>query len=379
LNPEVVDNHFINSIKMKIAFDAKRALNNATGLGSYSRNLLRGLMHYYPGNEYFLLSPKVKEHYYNELEGSFRLVLPETRWQQSFNGLWRSWVATKTLVEKGVEVYHGMSNELPFNLHTINIRKVVTIHDVLYKSHPHLYPFFDRQVYDRKVKYACDHADVIVAASQATKAEILKYYKVDEAKIKVVLQAVSPLFFSHAADPVLALPAKYILQVGSFTARKNHLLTLKAFAAIKDKVEEKLVFAGVPGETLPAIKEFIKAHALGKHVLVLSGVGNEALPALYKGATLSLYPSSAEGFGLPVAESMVCNTPVITTAGSCMAEVAGNAAWYAANDVQALSSVLLKALIQKEEYNAKKQECEVRKADFHPATFAAGMMGIYTS
>ncbi len=364
---------------MKIAFDAKRALNNATGLGSYSRNLLQGLMHYYPGNDYLLLSPKVQEHYLNELAGSFQLVLPETKWQQSFKGLWRSWSATKTLEKKGVEVYHGMSNELPFNLHTIRIKKVVTIHDVLYKSHPHLYPFFDRQVYDRKVKYACTNADVIVATSEATKAEILKYYKADAGKIQVVFQAVSPLFFEEAKTAVPELPEKYILQVGSFTARKNHLLTLKAFAAIKDKVEEKLVFAGVAGESLPAIKEFVNSKGLDKHVLILWGVGNEVLPTLYRGATLSVYPSVAEGFGLPVAESMVVGTPAITTKGSCMAEVAGNAAWYATNDVAALSSVMLRALLQKDEYNAKKAECLLRKQDFHPSTFAANMMRIYTS
>lgn len=317
---------------MRIGFDAKRALNNGSGLGNYSRNLLNALMRDYTENDYLLFTPKATDAYLNQLEGSFKLVFPETRFDKTIPALWRSYGMRSQLYKNRVEVFHGLSNELPFGLPTSDFKLVVTIHDLLFLKDKQQYPFADRQIYTYKTRYACKHADRIIAVSAETRRDIVQHYGTDEKKIVVIPPAIHPTFevrsTKHEVIQKYKLPAKYILNVSSFFPRKNQKTLVEAFDLIKDKVEEHLVLAGGAGNTLPDIKALIEAKKLQQRVHLLSGISNHDMPAVYQAASLFVFPALYEGFGMPVAEALLSGVPVITTGGGAMQEAGGDAALY---------------------------------------------------
>src|SRR5688572_16701041 len=161
---------------MKIAFDAKRALNNSTGLGNHARILLNALMRDFPENEYLLFSPKARDEFFHQLNGNFKIIFPEAKLQKVFHPLWRSFGINQRLEKEKPNVYHGLSNEIPIRNPKSGIRNVVTIHDFIFLKHTEQYPFFDRQIYKLKTKYAANHADKIIAVSNETKNDLMEFY-----------------------------------------------------------------------------------------------------------------------------------------------------------------------------------------------------------
>lgn len=314
---------------MKIAFDAKRAFNNSTGLGNYSRLLVNALMRDFPDNEYLLFTPKMKDEFFRQLAGGFKTFLPESKLHQSFNALWRSYGLTKTLQQERVDIYHGLSNELPFNIHESGTKSVVTIHDLIFLKHTEQYPWLDRLLYIAKTKYAVKHVDRIIAVSEETKRDLIEMYKVPAGKIEVVYQSANPVFFdasqqTNRQDVVskYKLPSKFILNVGSFYPRKNQARLIQAFDVIKNDVEEDLVLVGGTGN-LKQIQKLIADNKLQRRVHILQNVATEDMPALYQLASVFVFPSLFEGFGVPVLEALFSRTPVIATKDGAIEEAAG--------------------------------------------------------
>ncbi|MCW5908748.1 MAG: glycosyltransferase family 4 protein [Chitinophagales bacterium] len=315
---------------MKIGFDAKRALNNATGLGNHARILLNALMRDFPEHEYHLFSPKAQDEFFHQLHGNFKLHFPETKFQKAFHSLWRSFGIKSSLLNKRIDVYHGLSNEIPFGRLLPGIRKVVTIHDLIFLKHKAQYPFFDRQIYELKTRYAAKHADHIIAVSQETKRDLIEFYKVPEKKITVIYPSVDTAFqapvIGHRSSIVTQkynLPREYILNVGSFFPRKNQQTLIEAFDRIKDKIEEDLVLAGNSGSNRKEIEQLIADKNLQQRVRIVSNISNEDLPSVYQAASVFVFPSLFEGFGAPVLEALFSKIPVITTKDNAIEEAAG--------------------------------------------------------
>ena len=161
---------------MRIGFDAKRAFFNHSGLGNYSRFVISSLQNNYPENEYFLYSPKLQGPFLNELSGVFKAPQGIGKY---FSSIWRVRHLGSRAEADGIEVFHGLSNELPADLKSKSIRKVVTIHDVIFKRYPEFYNKVDGWIYNRKTQYSCDLADEIVVVSTQTKDDLLNFFKVD--------------------------------------------------------------------------------------------------------------------------------------------------------------------------------------------------------
>ena len=310
---------------MQVGFDAKRLFNNRTGLGNYSRTLLDNLRRYFPDNEYVLFTPKVNE---DEFGAQYSRAFPTVLPQKIGGTYWRSYGVSKDIEQQGIEVFHGLSNELPFRLK--GVRKVVTIHDLIFKKLPAAYPFFDRQVYDLKSRKSCRSADLVIAVSESTKRDIIHYYGIPEAKIRVVYQACHPLFYedkSEAEDDIcqkLNLPTEYLLSVGSVIERKNLLQTVKALSALPADLQIPLVVVGQGGDYKQKVLRYLHQNRMSERVIWRDDISDTAdLCALYRHAALTLYPSDYEGFGLPVAESLLCKTPVITSDVSSLPEAGG--------------------------------------------------------
>lgn len=337
---------------MKIGFDAKRALNNSTGLGNHARILMNAMMRDFPENEYLLFSPKAKDEFFHQLNGNFKIVFPETKFQQSFHPLWRSFLIKEQIQKERLDIYHGLSNELPLNIHNLPLAKIVTIHDLIFLKHTEQYPFIDRQIYKLKTKYAVKHADKIIAVSKETKNDLMEMYGVNEEKIVVVYQSVDSRFANYELrmtnDELTAkynLPKKYILNVGSFFPRKNQKTIIEAFDWVKNKIEEDLVLVGGVGTTRKEIETLIGQKRLPARVKIISGISNEDLPTVYHAASLFVYPSLFEGFGLPVLEALFSKVPVIATKRGAIEEAGGkNSLYINPNSVEEIADAMLKVL-----------------------------------
>ncbi len=318
---------------MRIGFDAKRLFCNPTGLGNYSRTLLSNLDEYYPANEYHLYTPEMKEdpqsvQFINNPK--FPLHLPSGY----FKSYWRTFSIVNQMQKDGIELYHGLSNEIPMNIQRTKIRSVVTIHDLIFKVHPETYSMIDKSIYNFKCENACDHADRIIAISESVKSDIVKHYSIAPDKIDVIYQPCNPIYYHlQNAEEVKAtlkqyqLPPQYLLNVGSMGPRKNLKTLIEAYAFLSNDCKIPLVIVGKGRDA--KIEKLIKATGIEKYVVWVDHVKDiKHLQAFYQGASALIYPSLYEGFGLPVAEALLSKTPVITSYTSSLPEAGGLSSLY---------------------------------------------------
>ncbi|MFK7920979.1 MAG: glycosyltransferase family 4 protein [Bacteroidia bacterium] len=320
---------------MKIGFEAKRAFQNFTGLGNYSRTLLTDLQASFPQHQYHLYSPRLTRNERTEplfAADRFHLHPPSI----AFKAWWRSRGMLSDLVRDQIDVFHGLSHELPFGIHQQKIKSVVTIHDLIFYPYPHQYGVWDRQVYHYKFRYACQKADHIIAISESTKRDILQYYQVPSSKVSVIYQACSPIFYQEhsfgerqAVSNRWQLPPDYFLYVGSVIERKNLILILQALKqfSLSGKVPQLVVLGG-GGKYYRQMQAKVNEMGLSTHVKWLKDIPFTDFPAIYQNARGLIYPSYYEGFGLPVLEALASSLPVITSTRSSLPEAGGPASIY---------------------------------------------------
>ncbi len=311
---------------MKIAFDAKRFFQNRSGLGNYSRDLVRMLSDFYPENQYLLL---------NEKETDLGAEIAERKFV-SFVPLAGSFLVRQRTMglaeqEQKAEVFHGLSGELPWHWNKQPIKKIVTIHDLIFVRFPQYYSFFDRKIHFWKFKKACLAADQIIAISEQTKQDIVEFLKIPAAKISVVYQGCHQAFKIKYSREHLEeirkkyeLPARFILNVGTIEKRKNTLNILKAIKG----TDIPLVIVGRKTKYFKKIQTFSKKNKLSNQLYFPENVPMEDLACLYQLADIFVYPSFFEGFGIPVIEALFSGTATITSNISSLPEAGGPAALY---------------------------------------------------
>lgn len=293
---------------MRIGFDAKRYYHNHTGLGNYSRTIVSGLQEFCPEVECRLYDEKT-------LSRTFRLG--------------------HKAVADSCDLLHGLSNELPLDSTRLGIPTVVTMHDVAWRTFPQMYHWIDRQLYDWKYGRACRMATRVIAISESTKRDVMRYYGVPEERIEVIYQPVARHFYAPCGPEVqqrldqtlTGLPQDFILNVGSINSRKNLLGIVKALELIPGDQRPLLLVIGNGREYKQEVLRYVKDHRLDQYVRIETGLrDNHLLQALYSRARMLVYPSFYEGFGLPVVEAALQQCPVITSTLSCLPEAAGPSA-----------------------------------------------------
>ncbi|MGY3054421.1 glycosyltransferase involved in cell wall biosynthesis [Pedobacter sp. UYEF25] len=316
---------------MRVAFDGKRATNNLTGLGNYSRSTIKLLVEKKVGNIYLVYTPKIKQN--PRIAAFVNIEGLEIKTPKTSNFLWRSFGILKDLINDGVNVYHGLSQELPFAINHSKIKTVVTIHDLIFLRFPKYYKFLDRKIYTFKSKYACKNADSIIAISEKTKADIIEFYGIAADKIKVVYQTCDEIFKTKSTNEALDqithkynLPTRYLLIVGTIEERKNLLVLVKALSRVKEAIN--LVVVGKQTSYKKYVLAEIKNLNLQSRILFLENVSFVDLPGIYQSATAFVYPSNYEGFGIPIIEALYSKLPIIAATGSCLEEAGGPTSLY---------------------------------------------------
>ena len=317
---------------MRIGFDAKRAFFNRSGLGNYSRDTISILSEYFSMNDYVLFTPKPDKSIPFYKAQNIRVVGPTGFWTKKFPAYWRTYRLAEELPKNKIQLFHGLSNELPIGIENIRIPSVVTIHDIIFMRYPQFYTPVDRNIYLKKFNYASDKASRIIAVSQQTKDDLVEFFKVKENKIDVVYQGCNSIFWNSISETDRSdilmkynIPADYILYVGTIEERKNILKVIKALH--KSRINIPLVVVGKPTPYLSKVKAFVDYNHIS-NVIFLHNVPTDDLPAFYQNAKLFVYPSLFEGFGIPILEALTSKTPVITSRGGCFAEAGGKSSIY---------------------------------------------------
>ena len=343
--------------KKIIGFDAKRIVRNGTGLGSYGRTLVNDLAQrqdlelrlYAPDKGRDDLRSQIIEH------PNVSFCYPHF---SSFIHLPSSWWRVKDVVtdlqRDGVQLYHGLSGELPIGIRKSGIRSVVTIHDLIFLRHPEFYHWLDTKIYAWKFRQTLKEADHIIAISECTKRDIQYYGDVDDSKISIVYQSFAPRFSAIVTDEqrsqvrtTYQLPERYILNVGSIEARKNILQAVQALPLLPDDIA--LVIVGRHTSYTDQVLQYVREHRLEQRVRVLHGVPDEHLPVLYAMAEAFVYPSVYEGFGIPIIEAISCGLPVVACTGSCLEEAGGpDSAYVQPGDVEGMAEAIRHSLLGEE-------------------------------
>jgi glycosyltransferase involved in cell wall biosynthesis len=326
-------NIFSDFCSMKIGFDAKRAFQNKSGLGNYSRDLIRMLERSNRFSSIVLFRPKSTTLF---IPGEKTLeVGPKNR---KFSSLWRMFSLFRESEKYDLDIFHGLSNELPFGKKG-KIKTIVTIHDLIFERFPKWYSSIDCLIYRFKTKNACKRADKIVAISEQTKKDLIELYQVPASKISVVYQGCHSAFLQDYSISELQviqekyqLPNQFALQVGTIESRKNALLSVKAVHQVKDL---PLILIGKKTDYFSTIEKYIQDYNLGHRIKRVEVDNMEDLAKIYALSTLFLYPSIFEGFGIPIIEALFSKTPVITNKLGVFPEAGGPNSYYVSIDEEA--------------------------------------------
>lgn len=376
-------------VPMNIAFDAKRITNNRTGLGNYSRYIVRILAQHYASDKYLLLSPSVgSPALYSDMlqqHPNLSLELPDSFAGRRLKSFWRNYAMRSRLERFGAELYHGLSNEIPMGLYKPRrgLKTIVTIHDLAFVRHPEFYKPIDRFLYRRKYGASARHASHVIAVSLATKRDIIDCFGIPEERVSVLYQGCSPAFARVAPEDALSvrkaysLPARYMLFVGSIEERKNLKLAVRALAMLQDR-DIALVAVGRSTPYCRAVHEEAARLGVSDRLLVLHNVETAALPGMYLRAELFVYPSRFEGFGIPLLEALNAGVPVIGATGSCLEEAGGPSSLYThPDDPEMLAALMERVLASPETRHRMVVEGRKYAQNFEDARLAQQLHQLY--
>ena len=318
-------------LPLTIGYDAKRAVSNGTGLGNYCRTLLNDLGTIDTTDSFRLYVPDLgRDDLRSQLDmpRNMSFVTPANKLVKPLRSLWRIKGIVNDLKRDGVDIYHGLTGELPLGLSEAGIKSVVTIHDLIFMRCPEYYNPVDVAIYKWKFRNAIRQANRIIAISECTRRDIMELGEIDDSRIDVVYQSCDTRFRQQVSPEQkqdvrarYSLPKRYVLFVGTIEERKNALLAAQALPYLSDDIH--LVLVGRQTAYAKTITSFARQNGLANRIHMLSGVPTSDLYAIYQQAECFVYPSRYEGFGIPVIEAIQSRLPVIACTGSCLEEAGG--------------------------------------------------------
>jgi glycosyltransferase involved in cell wall biosynthesis len=243
-----------------------------------------------------------------------------------------AWKTSRRLREERIGCYH-MTFVAPLRKACM---EAVSIHDLLFESHPQYFPRSTRFTLAPFIKRSAKRADLVLTISEYSRNQILERYRIDPERICLTPCAIDQAMFNpgdRSASRERVREAcqleDYILSVGRIEPRKNHKALVESYAYLKSKGKQlpKMVFLGGKDFGYQELAALIQAKGLEQEIVFLHGISDQMLPHLYRAALVMAYPSFAEGFGIPPLEAMACGCPVITSGTTALEEVVGDSGW----------------------------------------------------
>lgn len=321
----------------RIGIDVTSALTQGGGIGRYTRELVRAVADIDHHNEYVLFSAKppaeipIADPLPDQVNFQHKPAPVDERW------LYRIWYRLRMkvpvqLVTGQIDLFHSPDFVLPPV--SSQIPTLLTVHDLSFAHYPHVYTPSLVNYLNQVVPWSVGRATHILADSMATKQDLLDLWHVPADKVTVLYSGVDSRFGSVSDQRQLAAVRQryhlgdrpYLITVGTVQPRKNYQMLIQAFAPIARDYPHNLVIVGGQGWLFDDIMTEVEEQGLSDRVIFTGFAADEDLPTLYSGATVFVFPSLYEGFGIPLLEAMACGVPVITSDASCLPEVAGDAA-----------------------------------------------------
>lgn len=300
---------------MKIGVNSRIFQNGETGIPYFIRHLYTNLADIDKKNEYIFFQTNSKK------------FLGTTRTASAPNNIlgnafFDNFLTDRLIVRDKIDVFHGPAHILPA-IKRKHTKYIVTIHDLSFLVFPDQYSHFFTLYYREAVRQSLKNADAIVADSVSTKDDIVNFYGIDKSMVKVIPLGVSSYFAQPAGeDSARLIEEAYFFSLTTHPKRKNIYSVLEVLARSKKLQALKYVIAGlIPDAYLQELKKDISRLGLNERVALFGYATEEQLRNLYRHAAFFIYPSFYEGFGFPILESMVCQTPIIASGTSSMREI----------------------------------------------------------
>ncbi len=371
---------FFSAIAMHIVIDARTTTDHFPGIGRYVLNLTYAMAAMSSDVEVSLLCNSVtKNHTRFKLPDLELFPCPVTPFS-----LRQQWIVPRILRQANVACYHSSYYLMPLAL---PCPTVLTCYDVIPLVYPRYFTAFRRCLFRLSHVMALRAASGLIAISDSTKEGLIRFFHTDPDRITVI-----PLAANHNYKPCTerevervkgkhGLPDRYVLYVGMNKPHKNLIGLVKAWKAVNSKLKtqnSKLVIAGCWDNRYPEAKALVSEYGLEESVLFTGRIDEEDLPSLYSGASLFVFPSQYEGFGLPVLEAMACGTPVACSNTSSLPEVGGDAvAYFDPSDTSAMAEIIAGILADRGERQRMKEAGLAQAAQFTWESTALQTLAVY--
>jgi glycosyltransferase involved in cell wall biosynthesis len=339
---------------MRIGIDATPLPPQPVGAGNYIIQLIRALtqaqfddqlvIFAQPyGPELINLPAKemIEWHIVEEMSPGKRLVWEQTQ----FSGL---------IHRSRIDLLHSLHYTKPIRLPCAS---VVTFHDMTFFFYPQLHTQTKRWFFPVAMRISARQADGIITVSKSTRKDAIQLLGIDPGKIFATQLGVDPMFRVIEGEAALrdiaakyGLPKKFMLYLGTIEPRKNLPTLIEAFNMLVEKgLQQKLVLAGKFGWMYEEVLTLVRDYGLKDHIIFPGYVEQDDLPMVYNLASLFVYPTIYEGFGLPVLEAMACGVPVVTSDIASLPEIVGEAGLLVLpGDVNALFEAILQVMNDEE-------------------------------
>jgi len=315
---------------MKILFDCRSVYPGRGGIGRHAEALAHRLPAIDQQNDYLLCVPTQGEILFERLQHGQCLNVEAAM----IDPVWEQVQLPQILKKQNVDLYHNPCFSIPA-IPTVTAR-IATVHDAVFRTHPEWVAPKLAQYLDRWTEHSLLQADAVITVSEYSRREIASAYHVNPDRLHVVGNGIDHRFIKlvstsevKAVKEKWLLPDDCILYVGSVEKKKNIDRLLDAIQLLVQNNEwkqKKLILAGGKGGQDYDLSAAISCRQLESHVMALGHVPDVDVAPLMRAATIVVYPSLYEGFGMPPLEAMACQTPVIVSDATSLPEVTGDAA-----------------------------------------------------
>ncbi|MGB7340632.1 MAG: glycosyltransferase family 1 protein [Phototrophicaceae bacterium] len=362
----------------KIGIDARLTYYRDGGISTYIRSLITALEQLDKENDYTIFHSRKDT---QRLSPTFN---SESLWTPAHHKIERLALSAE-LAWRGLDVFHSPDFIPPYYAAR---KHVITVHDLTFLHYPQYLTADSRAYYNQQIETACNHADHILAVSQATKTDLINKLNVSTDKITVQPHGADPQFrplSSDETEPVrkmLDLPSDYILHVGTWEPRKNIIALIKAYRELLSQIPDlpPIVLVGRKGWLFEQTKSDIDALDMNQHIFWRDTVSDEQLPAVYNMALVNVTVSHYEGFGMPALEGMACGIVPIVSNRSSLPEVVGDVGLQVdPDDTDTIASALQRALSDEQWRAVHSQKAIERAAQFSWQRSAVIARDTYTS
>lgn len=344
---------------MNIGIDARILERKMTGIGRVLTLFLRELPKVDKKNKYFLFTYEgfnIDDSFYKNVP-TIKSFLP----QKLFAPIWSNIILPRYLKKNKIDLFFSANQQIPL-IKIKDVKYIFVLHDVIYKADKKFHPFIYRKYLEFFTYFSIKSSDLIVTDSKYSKQDILKYYNVNERKIKVIYSAADKKFFpmnismeeKSELKKMFGSPEHIVLYLGMIENRKNITCILNIADAIS-KVNKQVKFLligkiGYGGDNI--LKNILKS----ENVIHLNNVDDDLLTKIFNISSVFLFPSFYEGFGFPPLEAMQSGLPVLASNNTSLLEIVGTGGiLHDAEDCESFTNDIIKLLSDKEFYKKMKE------------------------